>query len=36
MQCGKKSNCPLEEKCVAPKVIYQADATNDADNKYKF
>ena len=34
--CRKKNNCPLEEKCLAPKVIYQADVTNDVDNKYKF
>ena len=31
-----KSNCPLEEKCLTPKVIYQADVTNDVDGEYKF
>ena len=31
-----KSKCPLEEKCLTPKVIYQADVTNDADDEYKF
>ena len=33
--CKNKSNCPLEEKCLTPKVIYQADATNDEDDEYK-
>ena len=31
-----KSKCPLEEKCLTPKVIYQADVTNNADDEYKF
>ena len=26
-----KSSCPLEKKCLTPKVIYQADVTNDVD-----
>ena len=26
------SNCPLEGKCLTPKVIYQADVTNDVDD----
>ena len=30
-----KSNYLLEEKCLTPKVIYQADVTNDVDDKYK-
>ena len=34
--CRNKSNYPLEEKCLTPKVIYQADATNDVDDDYKF
>ena len=34
--CRNKSNCPLEEECLAPKVIYQADVTNDVDDEYKF
>ena len=34
--CRNKSNCPLEEKCLTPKVIYQADVTNDVDDEYKF
>ena len=33
--CRNKSNCPLEEKYLTPKVIYQADVTNDGDNEYK-
>ena len=31
-----KSNCPLEGKCLKPKVIYQAAVTNYADDEYKF
>ena len=23
--CRDKSNCPLEEKCLTPKIIYQAE-----------
>ena len=34
--CRNKSNCPLEGKCLTPKVIYQADVKNDVDNEYKF
>ena len=34
--CRNKSNCSLEEKCLTPKVIYQTNVTNDADNEYKF
>ena len=31
-----KSNCPLKETCLTPKMIYQADVTNDVDDEYKF
>ena len=31
--CRNKSNCSLKEKCPTPKVIYQADMTNDIDDK---
>ena len=34
--CRNKSNCPVEEKCLRAKIIYQADVTNDTDDKYKF
>ena len=33
--CRNKSNCPLKKKCLTPKVIYQADMTNDIDDEYK-
>ena len=26
-----KSSCQLEKKCLTPKIIYQADVTNDVD-----
>ena len=35
-KCRNKSNCPLEEKCLTPKVIYQADVKNDVDDEYTF
>ena len=35
-KCRNKSNCPLEEKCLTPKVIYQPDVKNDVDDEYKF
>ena len=34
--CRNKMNCPLEEKYLTPKIIYQTDMTNDVDDKYKF
>ena len=34
--CRNKSNCPLEQKCLTPKVIYRADMANDEDDEYKF
>ena len=34
--CRNESNCPLKEKCLTPKVIYQADVTYDVDEEYKF
>ena len=34
--CRNKMNCSLEEKYLAPKIIYQTDVTNDVDDEYKF
>ena len=34
--CRNESNCPLKEKCLTPKVIYQANVTYDVDEEYKF
>ena len=36
--CNKsnKSIFPLEEECLTPKLIYQADVTDDVDDEYKF
>ena len=34
--CRNKSSCPLQGKCLTPKVTYQADVTNDGDGEYKF
>ena len=34
--CRDKNTCPLENKCLTPKIIYQADVTNDTDDTYKY
>ena len=34
--CRDKSSCPLDNKCLMPKVIYQADVSNDTDDTYKY
>ena len=31
-----KNTCPLDNKCFTPKVIYQANVTNDTDDTYKY
>ena len=33
--CKDKNNCPLDNKCFMPQIIYQADDTvTDGTNKY--
>ena len=34
--CRDKSNCLLDNKCLMPQIIYQADVTNDTDDTYKY
>ena len=34
--CRKKGSCPLNGKCLTPKVIYCADVSNEASNDQKF
>ena len=34
--CRDKNTCLLDNKCLTPKVIYQADFTNDTDDTYKY
>ena len=34
--CRLKSSCPLNGECLAPKIIYKADVSNDANNDKKF
>ena len=34
--CRDKNTCPLENKCLTPKIIYQADITNDTDDTFKY
>ena len=34
--CRDKNNCPLDNKCLTPQIVYQADVTNDTDDTYKY
>ena len=34
--CRSKPNCPLQNKCLTPKVIYQANVTNNVNTDEKF
>ena len=34
--CRNKKSCPLDNKCKTPKIIYQADVSNNVDNETKF
>ena len=34
--CRKKDSCPLNGKCLTPKVIYGPDVTNEANNEQTF
>ena len=34
--CREKSNCPLDNKCLPPQIVYQADVTNDTNDTYKY
>ena len=34
--CRKKDSCPLNDKCLTPKVIYRADVSNEDNNDQKF
>ena len=33
--CRKKDSCPLDGKCLTPKLIYCADVSNEANNHQK-
>ena len=34
--CRSKAGCPLENKCLSPKIVYQADVRNDTTDGKKF
>ena len=34
--CRIKESCPLQNQCLTPKIIYQADVENDINNDSKF
>ena len=31
--CREKTNCPLQNQCLTPNIVYQADIYNNVDNK---
>ena len=35
-KCRDKNTCPLDNKCLMPKVIYQVDVTKDYDRTFKY
>ena len=34
--CRSKESCPLQNKCLTPKIVYQADVKNVANDEKKF
>ena len=34
--CTVTTSCPLDDKCLTSQLIYQADATNNLDDEYKY
>ena len=34
--CNDKNKCPLDNKCLTPKIVYRADITNDQTQEQKF
>ena len=35
-KCRSKTDCPLDKKCLTPKIVYQADVQNDTNDEKKF
>ena len=33
--CRKKENCPLDNKCLTPNIIYEAQITNNTNDEHK-
>ena len=31
--CRDNTNCPLQNQCLTPKIVYQADVSNNEDNE---
>ena len=34
--CNDKNKCPLDNKCLTPRIVYRADVTNDQTQEQKF
>ena len=34
--CRPRNECPLQNKCLTPKIVYRANAENDVNNERKF
>ena len=33
--CRDNTNCPLQNQCLTPNIVYQADVSNNLDNEKK-
>ena len=34
--CNNREECPLENKCLTPRIVYRADVTNNKTDKHKY
>ena len=34
--CRDSTNCPLQNQCLTPNIVYQADVSNNVDNEKRF
>ena len=36
INCNNRDECPLENKCLTPRIVYRADVTNKKTDEYKY
>ena len=34
--CSNRDECPLQNKCLTPRIVYRADVTNNKTDKHKY
>ena len=34
--CNNKDECPLENECLTPRIVYRADVTNNKTDEHKY